>query len=167
MKEYSTAQLVYKLRSTLAMTNAPTGPHWGVLITTETCKAVADRLEQLQQRVDAYEATGLTPAQANNLRQIEEKKAQENMLEKMTDLAAHAIGLNNKKAYFRHGKYWYKPYRNHYCSGADGDPVWEEMMQQGYAEASRGLGSVFYHLTRKGLDWLGQRTNTTIHDPED
>lgn len=164
MKEYSTAQLVEFLRRKLTDTNAPIGNHWGVFITTDLCKAVADRLS-------AYEATGLIPeeiiAQANNLRQIEEKKAQEELMVKMVDMAAHTIGLNNKKAYFRHGKYWYKPYRNHYCSGSQGDPVWEEMVQQGYAGANRGLGSTFYYLTRKGLDWLGERTNIKIHDPEE
>ncbi len=60
---YNTALLVELLRHKLTDTNAPIGEHWGVIITTDLCKAVADRLEQLQARLDAYAATGLTPEQ--------------------------------------------------------------------------------------------------------
>lgn len=127
----------------------------------------------LVDRLYEYEETGLTPeeitAMAGNLRQINEAKEREARVADMVDLASHAIGLDNKKAYYRHGKYWYKPYRNYYCSGSAGDPAWEEMVEQGYAKASRGLGSTYYHMTRAGLDWLGQQTNIKIHDmdPED
>jgi hypothetical protein len=66
MGEYSTAQLVEFLRRKLTDTAAPVGKHWGVIITTETCKAVADRLEELQAHLTAYEDTRLTPEQARN-----------------------------------------------------------------------------------------------------
>ena len=125
----------------------------------------------MYEKLKDFESTGLTPLEIKEklglLQQIEKKKAQEAKVAEMVDLAAHAIGLDNKKAYYRHGKYWYKPYRNHYCSGSGGDPVWEEMVEQGYATASRGMSSTFYHMTRAGLDWLGQQTKIKIHDPED
>lgn len=129
-------------------------------------------LDIVHARLADYEDTGLTPeeitAMAGNLRQINEAKEREaRIVADMVDLAAHAIGLDDKKAYYRHGKYWYKPYRNHYCSGPAGNPVWEKMVEQGYAEASRRLDSTYYHMTRAGLDWLGQQTNIKIHDPED
>jgi predicted transcriptional regulator len=41
------------------------------------------------------------------------------------------------------------------------------MVKQGYAKASKGLGSVYYFMTREGLDWLGEQTSVNIHDVED
>ena len=121
-------------------------------------------------RLAAYEDTGLEPgeimAQVAKLRQIEEEKAQAARVAAMVDLATHAIGMSNKKTYKRHGQTWYKPYRNFYCAGTQGDPVWDEMVKQGYAEASKGLSSVYYFMTRAGLDWLGEQTGINIHDEE-
>ena len=33
------------------------------------------------------------------------------------DLASHCIGLDYKKPYKRHGRYFYRPYRNYYGAG--------------------------------------------------
>lgn len=32
-------------------------------------------------------------------------------------LAKHCIGLDHNKPYKRHGRYFYRPYRNHYDAG--------------------------------------------------
>lgn len=126
--------------------------------------------DEANTRLAAYEDTGLSPAEitamAGKLRQIDEEKAREARVAAMVELATHAIGMNNKRTYKRHGRTWYKPYRNVYCAGSQGDPVWDEMVKEGYAKASQGLQSVYYFMTRAGLDWLGQQTGVNIHDEE-
>lgn len=84
-------------------------------------------------------------------------------------LAAHTIGLNHKKPYYRHGKLWYRPYRNYFGAHQNSDrDVWDTMIQSGYVcDYKHGTGLVRYSLTRKGLDWLGGVLHVTIHDEED
>ena len=89
--------------------------------------------------------------------------------DKCVTLATHAVGLDNKKPYKRHGKYFYKPYRNHYAASPDDCIVWDEMVDKGWAKAGREdcIGGRLYWLTRKGLDWLGEKLEIKIHDEED
>lgn len=91
------------------------------------------------------------------------------MNEKTINFAKHAIGLDNKKPYKRHGKLFYKPYRNYYDASYDNRPVWEELVKLKYADAGKKNrdGSRTYWLTRKGLDWLGEELGITIHDEEE
>ena len=78
--------------------------------------------------------------------------------------AKHAVGLDYKNPYHRHGKAFYKPYRNFYCT-AKNDGVWCILMDAGYAKRSEeSNGLVDYYLTREGLDWLGKTLNITIYD---
>ena len=83
--------------------------------------------------------------------------------------ASHAIGLDHKKPYKRHGKYFYKPYRNYYDASPKDCEVWEMMVAAGYAEAGRKdrRGGRMYWLTREGLDWLGDKLGIKIHDEEE
>ncbi len=84
-------------------------------------------------------------------------------------LAAHAIGLDNKRPYKRHGKLFYRPYRNYYYTyvGCPVDKPWEDMVLTGCAEARTQGKHVTYFLTRMGLDWLGKELGMTIYDEED
>ena len=84
-------------------------------------------------------------------------------------LASHAIGLDHKKPYKRHGKLFYKPYRNYYAASPKACKVWEMMVAAGYAKAGRKdrYGGRMYWLTKKGLDWLGEKLNIKIYDEED
>lgn len=82
----------------------------------------------------------------------------------MIDHAKHAVGLDYKKPYNRHGKAFYKPYRNFYCTRVD-DKIWTELKNRGYAKHdAEKNGIVNFFLTRKGLDWLGKKINIIIHD---
>lgn len=77
-------------------------------------------------------------------------------------LAMHAIGLDYKKPYHRHGKAFYKPYRNYYCTRMD-DKIWVMLKRKGYAvHGEEHNKCVNYHLTRSGLDWLGKELNINI-----
>ena len=88
-------------------------------------------------------------------------------------LAAHAIGLDHKKPYIRHGKTFYRPYRNYFTTRTKSydHEIWCELFFYGYAAFSLPPntmpGSTKFWLTRKGLDWLGETLNITIYDEED
>ena len=90
-------------------------------------------------------------------------------MEKAIELAKHAIGLDRKKTYKRHGKYFYKPYRNYFAASQSLCSIWDGLVAKGYAKAGkkeRGGGRIYW-LTREGLDWLGKELNITIHDEEE
>lgn len=85
------------------------------------------------------------------------------------NFASHAIGLDHKKPYKRHKKYFYRPYRNYYAASPKDCEVWEMMVAAGYAEAGRKdrYGGRLYWLTRAGLDWLGEKLGIHIYDESD
>lgn len=89
--------------------------------------------------------------------------------DKCVTLATHAVGLDNKKPYKRHGKYFYKPYRNYYDASPNDCIVWNKMVDEGLADAGKKdrYGGRLYWLTRKGLDWLGEKLEIKIYDEED
>lgn len=78
----------------------------------------------------------------------------------------HCVGLGRKKPYKRHGKLFYRPYRNYFATGAQ-DELWEAIRKEGYATARKEQSHVFYFLTREGLDWLGKQIGVYIHDEID
>lgn len=89
-------------------------------------------------------------------------------------LAAHAIGLDHKRPYVRHGKTYYRPYRNRYHTHdkAHVYNVWQDLCAKGYAVCVEGqaVGNHHYYsfyLTRAGLDWLGETLGIIIYDEED
>ena len=84
-------------------------------------------------------------------------------------LARHAIGLDRKEAYKSHGKLFYRPYRNCYAASPKDCETWELMCNTGYADRGREnrYGGRMYWLTRKGLDWLGEKLGIKIYDEED
>lgn len=84
------------------------------------------------------------------------------------ELAKHCIGLDRKKPYIRHGKKFYRPYRNYYATGKNHNN-WDDMVAAGYADHSEknSHGGYTYWLTRSGLDWLGKELGITIYDESD
>ena len=89
----------------------------------------------------------------------------------MRQKALHTIGLNSGnvgwRLYTRHGKKYYKPYRN-YFYGNDRDL--DKLVDAGYMECcteqDHEKKSKTYWFNRDGLDWLGQQINIIIHDEE-
>lgn len=85
--------------------------------------------------------------------------------------AAHAIGLDHKRPYMRHGKTFYRPYRNYFTTHdrSHDYTVWKGLCENGYAKScpSGTRGSFTFWLTRDGLDWLGETLGITIHDEEE
>lgn len=84
------------------------------------------------------------------------------------ELAKHCVGLDRKNPYTRHGKKWYKPYRNYYDAGGRDIDIWTELWELGYAEKGKKNrhGGCMFWFTRKGLDWLGSKLGIYIYDEE-
>lgn len=85
------------------------------------------------------------------------------------DLAKHCIGLDYKKPYIRHGKKFYRPYRNYFYSGRNFNDL-EEMVSSGYMSRNKEknqVGGYTYWMTRAGLDWLGEQLGMHIYDEDD
>ena len=89
-------------------------------------------------------------------------------------VAAHAIGLDHKRPYQRHGKFFYRPCRNYFSTHdkAHDYSAWQGLCERGYAESGPVKISGNHHnqtfwLTRAGLDWLGDELGITIYDEED
>lgn len=80
-------------------------------------------------------------------------------------LMKHFIGLDYKNPYKRHGKSFYKPYRNFFASaeGCDGYEKMLFLIEQGFARMDKNKTT--FYLTRKGMDWLGELICVKIHDP--
>ena len=77
--------------------------------------------------------------------------------ENYISLASHAIGLDYKKPYTRHGKKFYKPYRNYFSTTERSDDfdLWNTMELAGYAKSNQTKrGGYIFWLTRAGLDWI-------------
>lgn len=88
---------------------------------------------------------------------------------RFVEVAKHAIGLGHRKPYTRHGKLWYRPYRNHFAASA-GSPdygLWETMASAGYSRFRKCGDRALFWLTREGLDWLGEKLGMHIYDEED
>ena len=85
------------------------------------------------------------------------------------EVAKHAIGLVYRKPYKRHGKRFYRPYRNYFAVsiGSSDYELWETMKSAGYAECRRSNDRAMFWLTRVGLDWLGEKLGMRIYDEED
>ena len=83
--------------------------------------------------------------------------------------ASHAIGLDHKKPYKRHGRLYYRPYRNYYDASIKDCEIWDFMVAAGYAKAGRKdrRGGRIYWLTREGLDWLAEKLNIKIYEEDD
>ena len=78
----------------------------------------------------------------------------------------HCIGLDQKKPYTRHGKLFYKPWRNYYATGpeCDGVDIWIDLEKHYYAVHGFGDYRWWFMLTNCGLDALGQALGVRIHD---
>lgn len=88
--------------------------------------------------------------------------------EKEIDSMKHCVGLDYKNPYIRHGKKFYRPYRNRYATYVD-DVTWNRLFGKGMAKHIDvgDMGQTIFFLTRKGLDALGEEIGVHIYDEED
>lgn len=76
----------------------------------------------------------------------------------------HIIGMDYKRPYTRHGRKFYKPYRNTW-GGKDEelDMLVDAGLMNAYPSERTGE-RYWYSFNRKGLDWLGEQLNVKIYD---
>ncbi len=88
-------------------------------------------------------------------------------MEKAIEDGKHMIGMDGRhKPYTRHGKRFYKPWRN-YFTGYNEAFEWMANDVIGLCrkvENDMLIGGVGYSFTRNGLDWLGRQIGVVIHD---
>lgn len=89
----------------------------------------------------------------------------------MRQKALHTIGYNSghvgRRLYTRHGKRYYKPFRNYfYGKDADLDKLVEAGYMESCEEIVRGEKVKTYWFNRDGLDWLGEQIGVYIYNAE-
>ena len=84
-------------------------------------------------------------------------------LKKAIELCKHMIGLENSKPYRRHGKVFYKAYRNFFAAPSTGDEVLEKLPSF-IISKRRTETSVVYVLTAEGISWLGRQLQMHIKE---
>ena len=84
-------------------------------------------------------------------------------LNKAIELCKHMIGLDRSNPYHRHGKAFYKPYRNYFKDTKDGNKALDKLPTY---IVSRVVGdmSTWYTLTSDGLRWLGRQLRIMIKE---
>lgn len=86
-------------------------------------------------------------------------------LKRVIEICKHMVGLDYKKPYHRHGKAFYKPYRNYFTANKSGDRLLDKLPHW-ILYKERSENRVWYTLTADGLGWLGRRLNIMIKDEE-
>lgn len=73
----------------------------------------------------------------------------------LIDLMKHAIGLDHKIPYARHGRLYYKAYRNYYATSDHGPNkvMWEMLRESGFARNFETEPN-YYCLTDDGIEYL-------------
>ena len=89
----------------------------------------------------------------------------------LRQMVLHTIGLDYKQPYTRHGRKFYRPYRNYFTTNGK-SAAFRPLVDAGYMterampSAPDGTEGYIYGLTRSGMDWLGEQIGVTIHDEE-
>lgn len=84
-------------------------------------------------------------------------------LKRAIEICKHMIGLDYKNPYHRHGKAFYKPYRNYYEDGKSGNKVLDRLPSFIVSRKNGDL-STWYVLTPDGLKWLSRQLKVTIKE---
>lgn len=90
----------------------------------------------------------------------------------LRQLCLHTIGLklngssNRRRLYTRHGKRFYKPYRNYFSgNNKELDKLVDAGLMEMISETVHGIEDYrTYWFNRKGLDWLGNQIGITIRN---
>lgn len=82
-------------------------------------------------------------------------------LNRVIELCKHMVGLDRESPYHRHGKAFYKPYRNFFCDRETGNRLLDRLPQD-VVFVNKGEKHTYYHLTENGLKWLGRQLKITI-----
>ncbi len=86
-------------------------------------------------------------------------------LNQAIELCKHMIGLDRKSPYHRHGKAFYKPYRNYYCALAIGIEILDRLPKD-IMKVDKSEKYSWYYLSNDGLRWLGRQLDIIIKSEE-
>ena len=84
-------------------------------------------------------------------------------LERVTEICKHMVGLDYERPYHRHGKAFYRAYRNYYGDVPEGNRLLDKLPECLFTVRRDERGAT-YHLTPAGLAWLGRRIGVVIHN---
>jgi hypothetical protein len=83
----------------------------------------------------------------------------------------HALGADHKKTYIRHGKEYYRPYRNYFDAGKSVDKDLETMVEHGRVERQDVTCGIYkgfwYFVTKTGREYLEKVTGCHIYGEEE
>ena len=82
-------------------------------------------------------------------------------LERVIEICKHMVGLDDKRPYHRHGKAFYKAYRNYYCDVPEGNKILNKLPKELFIVQQDERGTTYY-LTKNGFGWLGRQLHITI-----
>ena len=82
-------------------------------------------------------------------------------LERVLEICQHMVGLDYKRPYHRHGKAFYRAYRNYYGDTPEGNRIVDKLPQELFRVHRNERGTTYY-LTQTGLDWLGRQLHMKI-----
>lgn len=82
-------------------------------------------------------------------------------LELVIEICKHMVGLDYKRPYHRHGKAFYRAYRNYYGDVPEGNRLLDKLPECLFT-VHRDERRATYHLTKTGLEWLRRQLYITI-----
>ena len=82
-------------------------------------------------------------------------------LERVTEICKHMVGLDYERPYHRHGKAFYRAYRNYYGDVPEGNRLLDKLPECLFTVHRDERGATYY-LTKTGLEWLGRQLHITI-----
>lgn len=82
-------------------------------------------------------------------------------LERVIEICKHMVGLDSERPYHRHGKAFYRAYRNYFADVPEGNRLLDKLPECLFTVHRNERGAT-YHLTQTGLDWLGRRLKIKI-----
>lgn len=82
-------------------------------------------------------------------------------LSRAIKICEHMVGLDYKRPYHRHGKAFYKAYRNYYEDIPEGNKILDKL-PEGLFCVHRNERGTTYYLNQTGLDWLGRQLKIKI-----
>ena len=82
-------------------------------------------------------------------------------LARAIEICKHMVGLDSERPYHRHGKAFYRAYRNYYGDVPEGNRLLDKLPECLFRVSRNDRGAT-YHLTKTGLEWLGRQLGIKI-----
>ena len=77
------------------------------------------------------------------------------------EICEHMVGMDYERPYHRHGKAFYRAYRNYYEDVPEGNRLLDKLPECLFRVHRNERGAT-YHLTKTGLEWLGRQLKIKI-----